>query len=152
MFNEDFRQFFDDEDFFRRLFDLNKPTPVIIRIPSDSDIDKVKDTSIEELSYRRIRSIANANVEDVNWAIAIRCLSEDVCIIYNFIKHKGLKHPEELKEFIENCCAIYEHWDNVYREAFTSIKDYHHNQKIEKSIDDMDADELREYIRKRNIK
>lgn len=135
-----------DEDFFRRLFELNKPTPVIIRIPNDSDIDKIKNTSIEELAYRRIRSIANANIESINWTIAIRCLSEDVCIINDLIQNNKLKHPEELKEFIENCCAICEQWDNFYREAFNSIKDYHHNRKT-KSIDDMNAEELREYIK-----
>lgn len=141
-----------DEDFFRRLFDLDKPTPVIIRIPNDSDIDKIKNTSIEELAYRRVRSIANANIESVNWIIAIRCLTEDVCIIYDLIQNNKLKHPEELKEFIENCCAIYEQWDNVYREAFNSVKDYNQNRKSEKSIDDMDADELREFIKTHNIK
>lgn len=67
------------------------------------------------------------------------------------IKYNELNHPEELKEFIENCCAIFEHWDNVYKEAFNSIKDYHNNRKT-KSIDDMDADELREYIKTHNIK
>lgn len=143
-----------DEDFFRRLFDLDKPTPVIIRIPSDSDIDKVHITKLGEelLAYRRIKSIANANVNDVDWRIAIKCLSEDVCTIYDRIKNNQLKHPEQLKEFIENCCSVYEQWDNIYREAFNSIKDYHHNIKIEKSIDDMDADELREFIKTHNIK
>lgn len=141
-----------DEDFFRKLFEMNKTTPVVIRIPNDSNIDKIKNTSIEELAYRRVRSIANANVKDVNWTIAIRCLSEDVCCIYNLIKDNKLKYPEQLKEFIENCCAVYEQWDNVYRPAFNSIKEYHHNRKIEKSIDDMNAEELREYIKKHNIK
>ena len=141
-----------DEEFFRRLFDLNKPTPVIIRIPSDSDIDKIKNTSIEELAYRRVRSIANANVEDVNWTIAIRCLSEDVCTIYNLIQDNKIRHPEELKEFIENCNAVYEQWDNVYREAFNSIKDFRDSLKKRKSIDDMNAEELRRYIRECNIK
>lgn len=120
----------------------------VVRIPCNLDIDKVHVTKLGEelLAYRRIRSIANANIENVNWIIAIQCLSEDVCCIYNLIQNNKLRHPEELKEFIENCCAIYEHWDNVYREAFNSIKDYHHNRKT-KSIDDMNAEELREYIK-----
>lgn len=140
-----------DEEFFRQ-FNLNKLTPVIIRIPNDSNIDKIKDSSVEELAYKRIRSIANANIKDVNWTIAIRCLSEDVCCIYNLIKDNKLKYPEQLKEFIENCCAVYEQWDNVYRPAFNSIKEYRDSIKIQKSIDDMNAKELREYIRKHNIK
>lgn len=121
---------------------------------NDSDIDKIynkSNNSIEEIAYRRINSIANANRDNVNWTVAIKCLSEDVSLISKLIKDKDIKHPEQLKEFIENCCAIYEYWDDVYREAFNSIKDYHHNRKI-KSIDEMDADELREYIRIHNIK
>lgn len=140
-----------DEEFFRQ-FDLNKLTPVIIRIPNDSNIDKIKDSSVEELAYRRIRSIANTDIKDVNWTIAIRCLSEDVCCIYNLIKDNKLKYPEQLKEFIENCCTVYEQWDNVYRPAFNSIKEYRDSVKIQKSIDNMNAEELREYIRKHNIK
>lgn len=130
---------------------MNKPTPVVIRIPNDSDIDKIKNTSIEELTYRRVRSIVNANIENVNWVIAIRCLTEDVCIIHDLIQDNKLKHPEQLKEFIKNCCTIYEQWNNIYREAFNSIKDYNHNRKTEKSIDEMDADELREFIRKHDL-
>lgn len=141
-----------DEDFFRQLFNLNKPRPVIIRIPSDSDIDKTKNISIEELAYKRIRSIANANVEAVNWGVAMRYLSEDVYYIYDLIQDNKLKHPEELKEFIENCCAIYEQWDRVYREAFNSIKDFRRFYKGPKSLDDMNAEELREFIKTHNIK
>lgn len=121
---------------------------------NDSDIYKnynKSNNSIEEIAYRRINSIANANRDNVNWTIAIKCLSEDVNLISKLIKDKDIKHPEQLKEFIENCCAIYEYWDDIYREAFNSIKDYHHNRKI-KSIDDMNAEELREYIRTHNIK
>lgn len=125
----------------------------VIRIPYDLDIDKIHITKLGEelLAYRKIKSIANTNVNDIDWTKAIKCLSEDVYVIYNRIKNNKLKHPEQLKEFIENCCAIYEHWDNVYREAFNSIKDYHHNRKT-KSIDDMNAEELREYIKTHNIK
>lgn len=112
---------------------------------------KKDSTYIEELPFRRAECIANDNVNNVNWHVAIKCLSEDVCFVSKLIKDKDIKHPEKLKEFIENCCAIYEHWDNVYREAFNSIKDYYHNRKV-KSIDDMNADELREYIRTHNIK
>ena len=121
----------------------------VVRIPCDLDIDKVHVTKLGEelLAYRRIRSIATTDIEDVNWTIAIKCLNEDVCCIYNLIKDNKLKYPKELEEFIENCNAIYEQWDNVYREAFNSIKDYHNNRKTEKSIDDMNAEELREYIK-----
>ena len=120
----------------------------VVKMPSDLDMDNLYSTKLgieEALVYRRINSIANANVNNVNWCIAIKYLSEDVCFISKLIKDKNIKYPEKLKKFIENCCAIYAYWDDIYRE------DYHHNRKV-KSIDDMDADELREYIRTHNIK
>lgn len=129
--------------------------PIVVRIPSqptDLDIDKVYTNTPECIAYRRVRAIANTPLSKVNLHAAIRCLSEDVETINNCIKNNNLKYPNELKEFIENCCAIFEAWDDVYRPAFTSIKEYHHNRKTEKSIDEMDANELRQYIKTHNIK
>lgn len=124
--------------------------------PTDIDIDKVYvqelDNSKESLAYRRIRSIANSDTNNVKWDIAIKDLSEDVNTIYKAIKNNNLKFPHELKEFVENCCAIMDFWDTQYRQAFNAIKEYRDSIKTPKSIDDMNAEELREYIRKHNIK
>lgn len=106
----------------------------------------------ETLAYRRIRSIANSEVEDVNFAIAIQYLTEDVNLISKLIKDNNLKHPEEVKEFVENAIAIMHAWDEQYRETFNTIKEFRDSYKTPKSIDEMDADELREYIKKHNIK
>lgn len=145
-------------DKFKTIIDLVKELdlePVVVRIPSqatDLDIDKVYTNTPECIAYRRVRAIANAPLQKVNLHAAIRCLSEDVETINNCIKNNILKYPNELKEFVENCCAIYEAWDDIYRPAFVSIKEYRDNVKIEKSIDEMDADELRQYIKTHNIK
>lgn len=141
----------------KTLIDLIKELdlePVVVRIPSqptDLNIDKAC-LNPECIAYRRIREIANSPVSKINLHIAIKCLSEDVETISNCIKNNKLKYPNELKEFIENCCAIFEAWDDVYRPAFLFIKEYRDNLKTEKSIDEMDADELREYIKTHNIK
>lgn len=126
--------------------------------PTDGDIDKVYikslsgvDVSPEAVAYRRVRSIANHDAEKVKWNIAIQFLTEDVNTIANAIKTDTLKYPEELKEFVENCCAIMDFWDNKYRQDFNLIKTYRDSVKTPKSIDDMDADELRKYIRIHNI-
>lgn len=145
-------------DKFKTIIDLVKELdlePVVVRIPSqatDLDIDKVYTNTPECIAYRRVRTIANAPLQKVNLHAAIRCLSEDVEAINNCIKNNILKYPNELKEFVENCCAIYEAWDDIYRPAFVSIKEYRDNVKIEKSIDEMNADELRQYIKTHNIK
>ena len=125
---------------------------------SDYDIDKVYripneiDNSLEAVAYRRMESIANSEAAKVNWAIAIKCVTEDVNSISNLIRSNKIKHPSKLKEFVENVLAIYDYWDNQYREDFCLIKEYRDSVKTEKSIDEMNADELREYIKKHNIK
>ena len=130
---------------------------------SDYDIDKQYripneiDNSPESVAYRRIESIANSETSKVNWAIAIKCVTEDVNTISNLIRSNKLKYPEKLKEFVENVIAIYDYWDTQYRDDFCLIKEYRDSIKIEKSIDymdidDMTAEELREYIKKHNIK
>lgn len=123
--------------------------------PTDSDIDKVymKEIDSKELiAYRRVKAIANTNTNNVRWSVAIKDLTEDVNTIYKAIKDNNLKFPEELKEFVENCCAIMDFWDSKYRQAFNAIKEYRDSVKTPKSIDDMNAEELRDYIRKHNIK
>lgn len=129
--------------------------PIAVRIPSHSDwdIDKIYiNNTPESIAYRRIKSIANTDINKVDFNKVIKCLSEDVETIYNCIKSNNIKYPNELKEFVENCCGIFESWDERYRQAFNAIKEYRDNVKTEKSIDEMDADELREYIRKHSIK
>ena len=126
---------------------------------SDYDIDKVQyripnesDNSPEAIAYRRIRSIAHAEIKNVNFAIAIKYLTEDIKLISELIKNNDLKHPEELKEFTENAITIMHCWDEEYREAFNTIKEFRDSYKTPKSIDEMNADELREYIKTHNIK
>lgn len=132
--------------------------PITINVPSDLDIDKVYripsqiDNSPEAVAYRRVKAIANTPTTDINWAIAIKNMTEDVNTISNLIRSNKLKYPKKLKEFTENCIAIFNYWDNNYRDDFNLIKEYRDSVEIEKSIDEMDADELREYIKTHNIK
>lgn len=126
---------------------------------TDTDIDKVQyripneiDNSPEAVAYRRIASIANSEETKVNWAVAIKCVTEDVNTISNLIRSNKIKYPNKLKEFVENVIAIYDYWDTQYREDFCLIKEYRDSVKTEKSIDEMNADELRDYIKKHNIK
>ena len=126
---------------------------------SDYDIDKVQyripneiDNSPEAVAYRRMKSIANSEPIKINWAVAIKCVTEDVNTISNLIRSNKIKYPKELKEFTENIISIFDYWDTQYREDFCLIKEYRDSVKKEKSIDEMNADELREYIKKHNIK
>lgn len=127
--------------------------------PNDLDIDKVycripfeMDNTAESIAYRRVRSIAKADTNNVNWAVAIKCVTEDINTISNLIRSNKLKFPEELKEFTENCIAIFDYWDIHYRDDFNLIKEYRDSVKKEKSIEEMDKDELLDYIKKHNIK
>ena len=127
--------------------------------PNDLDIDTIYcripseiDNTPESIAYRRVRSIANTNTTKVNWAVAIKCLTEDIKTISNLIRNNKLKFPEELKEFTENCIAIFDYWDACYRDDFNLIKEYRDSVKIAKSIEEMNKEELIEYIKKHNIK
>ena len=137
----------EDKDFVESIFKC-----------SDYDIDKQYripneiDNSPEAIAYRRVKSIANSETSEVNWAVAIKCVTEDINTISNLIRSNKIKYPNKLKEFVENVIAIYDYWDTHYREDFCLIKEYRDSVKTEKSIDEMDADELREYIKKHNIK
>ena len=130
------------ETYFPTDFDIDK---MYVRIPNEVD------NTPESIAYRRVRSIANTDTNNINWAIAIKCITEDINTISNLIRSNKIKFPEELKEFTENCIAIFNYWDNNYRDDFNLIKEYRDSVKT-KSIDDMDREELLEYIKKHNIK
>ena len=114
---------------------------------SDLDIDKIYGEN-EILSYNRIKSIANADVNKVKWNVAVEHLMTDMSYISQLVNSNQIQHPERLKEFKENCEAIFDYISNLYSKYKITINSY----KIPKSIDEMDADELREYIRTHNIK
>lgn len=115
--------------------------------PSDLDIDKIYGEN-EILSYDRIKSIANADVNKVKWNVAVEHLMTDMSYISQLVNSNQIQHPERLKEFKENCEAIFDYISNLYSKYKITINSY----KIPKSIDEMNADELREYIRTHNIK
>ena len=114
---------------------------------SDLDIDKIYGEN-EILSYNRIKSIANADVNKVKWNVAVEHLMTDMSYISQLVNSNQIQHPERLKEFKENCESIFNYISNLYSDYKITINSY----KIPKSIDEMNADELREYIRTHNIK
>ena len=114
---------------------------------SNLDIDKIYSEN-EIFSYNRIKSIANADVNKVKWNIAIEHLMTDMSYISQLIKSNQIQYPEKLKEFKENCESIFYYISNLYSEYKNTINSY----KIPKSIDEMNVEELREYIKKHNIK
>lgn len=124
--------------------------PVIIRIPVETKIDDGR----ELLAYRRINEIATTDCDKVKWEEVIKYLTLDVLYIAECIANHKLYHKDKLEEFTENCCAIMHCWDDIYRNAFNSIKEFR-DKKDEPSdidIDKMNISELREYIRTHNIK
>ena len=114
--------------------------------PSDLDIDKIYGEN-EILSYNRIKSIANADVNKVKWNVAVEHLMTDMSYISQLVNSNQIKHPERLKEFKENCESIFNYISNLYSDYKITINSY----KIPKSIDEMNADELREYIKTHNM-
>lgn len=139
---------------------------IMPRIPSekkssDSDIDKfyaMCNVNIEKFtnklaneSYNRIANIAKHEAKDLNLAIAAKYLHYDLGMIAALIQDKALPNDDRLKQFIDNYQKINEMLGEKYRKDISIIENFY-NTPIEKSIDDMDVDELREYIRTHNIK
>lgn len=139
---------------------------IMPRIPSekkshDSDIDKLYfmcNPNISEIannlankSYNRIANIAKHEVKDLNLAIVSKYLYYDVGMIAALIQDKVLPNDDRLKQFIDNFQKLNEMLGDKYRKNVSIIENFYITPK-EKSIDDMDVDELREYIRKHNIK
>ena len=139
---------------------------IMPRIPSekkshDSDIDKVYfmcNPNIPEIannlankSYNRIANIAKHEPKELNLAIVSEYLYYDVGMIAALIQDKVLPNDDRLKQFIDNYQKINEMIGEKYRKNISIIENFYHTPK-EKSIDDMDVDELREYIRTHNIK
>ena len=138
------------EELFKTLINLGFE-PIEVRVPSetkpsDLDIDKIYSDN-EILSYNRIKSIANADVNKIKWNVAVEHLITDMSYISQLVNSNQIQHPERLKEFKENCEAIFDYISNLYSEYKITINSY----KIPKSIDEMNADELREYIRTHKI-
>ena len=139
---------------------------IMPRIPSekkssDSDIDKfyaMCNVNIEKFasklaneSYNRIANIAKHEPKELNLAIVAEYLHYDVGMIAALIQDKALPNDDRLKQFIDNYQKLSEMLGEKYRKDVSIIENFYNTPK-EKSIDDMDVDELREYIRTHNIK
>lgn len=121
---------------------------VRIPTPTDYDIDKVYIHRSEELAYNRVKHMADKAGKDIIWAKAIPLFINDVLAITGLIEENAISHPDKINEFRTNCYRIIQDFCK-YLYTQLEIMD---NYKAPKSIDEMDADELREYIRKHNIK
>lgn len=138
--------------------------PIIIECENsnnatDKDIDKQyreenKDLeNRERIAYNRIKDISdklNNNtplIHHMCWGY----LFKDIKFIAESIRNNTLKYPKNLEGFVINCCNIFTKLDEIYRDNFNLIKEYRDNIKMNKSIEDMDKDELLEYIRNHKL-
>lgn len=132
------------------LFEQFGIEPIVVRIPTESKPNDAR----ELLAYRRINEIATTDCDKVRWEEVIKYLTLDVLYVADCIKNNKLYHKDKLEKFTKNCCTIMSYWDEVYRDAFNSIKEFR-DRKDEPSdldIDKMNEQQLRKYIKKHNIK
>ena len=123
-------------------YDIDK----VYRIPSQNIVDR------EKLCYNRAKAIKQSLAEGhkVNWSVVIENVNEDINFIQCLIKENLISDKQTLNETTKI-------WEFIYTEFYKHttaniIEISLFADKIEKSIDDMNADELREYIKKHNIK
>ena len=137
--------------------DINMPF-FKIYFPSDIDIDKVyrmpsqNIIDREKLCYNRAKAIKQSLAEGhkVNWSLIIENVNEDINIIQSLIEENLISNKQSLDQTTKIWTFIY---NEFLKHMATNIeKIIIFTNKKEKSIDDMTAEELREYIKKHNIK
>lgn len=105
----------------------------------------------ELFAYARVNKIAKDIKQYIINKKRIIHFIEDLIYIATSIERNEINYPEKIKEFKENINVI----KNIFEEYFNSEIETLNSfecPKCPKSIDEMDADELREYIKKHNIK
>ena len=123
-------------------YDIDK----VYRIPSQNVIDR------EKLCYNRAKAIKQSLTEghNINWSLIIENVNEDINIIQSLIEENLISDKQSLNQTTKIWEFIYTEFHKHMTANIIEISLF--ADKIEKSIDDMDADELREYIKKHNIK
>lgn len=140
------------EDFIKRLQDFGfEIIEVRPEKSEDYDIDKPYTESLksnELLAYNRVHKIATSDVKDVIWSKAIGYIVTDLLYINHLIKTNNIKYPERIKTFREDIYAIKDFLQDYFYNQLSELNSF----ECPKSIDEMDADELRQYIKTHNIK
>lgn len=140
------------ENFIKRLQDYGfEVIEIRPEKTGDYDIDKTYIESLEQrelLAYNRVHKIATTTIKDVIWEKAIKSVIDDFHCINNLIKLKGIKYPERIKTFREDIYAIKDFLQDYFYPQLRELDNF----ECPKSIEEMDADELREYIKTHNIK
>lgn len=116
------------------------------RIPSQNVIDR------EKLCYNRAKAIKQSLAEGhkVNWSLVIDNVNKDINLIQSFIEENLISDKETLNQTTKIWEFIYTEFHKHMIANIIEISTF--ANKKEKSIDDMSAEELREYIKKHNIK
>lgn len=118
----------------------------VYRIPSQNVIDR------EKLCYNRAKAIKQSLAEGhkVNWSLVIENVNEDIDVIQSLIEENLISDKQTLNQTTKIWEFIYTEFHKHMTANIIEISLF--ADKKEKSIDDMTAEELREYIKKHNIK
>lgn len=116
------------------------------RIPSQNVIDR------EKLCYNRAKAIKQSLAEghNVNWSLVIENVNQDINFIQSLIEENLISDKQTLYQTTKLWQVIYNEFYKHMTSNIAEISKF--ADKKEKSIDDMTAEELREYIKKHNIK
>lgn len=123
-------------------YDIDK----VYRIPSQNIVDR------EKLCYNRAKAIKQslAAGHKINWSMVIENVNEDINVIQSLIEENLISDKQTLSQTTKIWEFIYIEFDKHMAANIAKIITF--ANKKEKTIDDMDVDELREYIKKHNIK
>lgn len=132
--------------FFETYFPSDMDIDKVCRIPSQNIVDR------EKLCYNRAKAIKQSLAEGhkVNWSMVIENVNEDINFIQSLIEENLISDKHSLNRTTKIWEFIYTEFHKHMTANIIEISLF--ADKKEKSIDDMTAEELREYIKKHNIK
>ena len=132
--------------FFETYFPSDMDIDKVYRIPSQAIIDR------EKLCYNRAKAIKQSLAEghNVNWSLLIENVNEDINVIQSLIEENLISDKQTLSQTTKIWDFIYTEFHKHMTANIIEISSF--ADKKEKNIDDMDAYELREYIKQHNIK
>ena len=118
----------------------------VYRIPSQSVIDR------EKLCYNRAKAIKKSLAEGhkINWSLVIENVNEDINFIQCLIEENIISDKQSLNQTTKIWEFIYTEFHKHMTANIIEISLL--ADKKEKDINDMNKEELLEYIKKHNIK
>ena len=117
--------------------------PVMINIPTDSDIDKIyfdtlKIKEKELICYRKAKNINNSLKEgkNIDLYVAIEHINDDLLFIDELALNDNISSYDKLEEYLKDITEIYHYFHTHSMTVIDNISKVLSKKKTQKSIED----------------